>query len=471
MVCQIEPEGVLNQPTWHAHQTYMEKKMTVADSRGDAISGASGKSLESFETGLAQFQCYLNDPVASLDEALAESPKFAMAHGLRGYLHGLAMEAVAQSEVKAAIDGMAAATLNDRERQHKSALEAFFAADWHVAARRLDDIIAEYPRDAVAVQVLHLLDFYRGDSRNLRDRISRVLPEWNAGLPGYHAVLGMHSFGLEECNQFDLAEEAGRQAVAMNAKDAWAIHAVAHVLEMRGEAENGARWLRQRTGDWSVENFFSVHNWWHLTLFELDQGRVDEVLRLYDDKVQADGSTVVLDMIDASALLWRLHLRGIDVGDRWQELADRWAPLAEDGFYAFNDFHGVMAFIGAGRIDDVARVIAAQTARAADGDYNGVVTRDVGLPLCQALADFAGGRYGEATDGLRGVRGIAQRFGGSNAQRDLLDLTLLEAASRDGQWALVKSLSGERTTMKPASPIGWAYRQRSTAGLDVKAVA
>ncbi len=445
--------------------------MTVADSRGDTISGASGTSLESFEMGLGQFQCYLNDPISSLDDALAEAPKFAMAHALRGYLHGLAMEAAAQSEVKAAINGMAGATLNDRERRHKTALEAFFDADWHMAARRLDDIITEYPRDAVAIQVLHLLDFYRGDARNLRDRISRVLPEWNAGLPGYHAVVGMHSFGLEECNQFDLAEEAGRRAVAMNAKDAWAIHAVAHVMEMRGRTEDGAQWLRQRTGDWSVENFFSVHNWWHLALFELDQGRVDEVLRLYDDNIQADGSTVVLDMVDASALLWRLLVRGIEVGDRWQELADRWAPLAEDGFYAFNDFHGVMAFIGAGRSNDVARVLAKQAARAADGDYNGVVTREVGLPLTQALVDFARGQYAEATQALRMVRGIAQRFGGSNAQRDLLDLTLLEAASRAGQWALVKSLSGERTTMKPSSPIGWAYRQRSIAGLEFKAIA
>ena len=435
--------------------------MSAIDARGEAVTGATDSALDLYEKALGQFQIYANDPVESIDAAIGESPDFAMAHALRGYLFGLAFEAGAQPDVKAAADAMDKLTLNDREARHKGALEAFAAADWHVAANRLDDILVDHPRDALALQSAHLLDFYRGDARNLRDRVAQVLPMWQADTPGYHAVLGMHAFGLEECNQFDQAEAAGRQAVELNPKDAWAIHAVAHVLEMRGEAEAGAKWLKSRTDDWSVENFFSVHNWWHLALFELDHDKIDEVLRLYDERVQADGSEVVLDMVDASALLWRLHLRGIDVGARWQELADRWAPSVADGFYAFNDFHAMMAFVGADRQSLIDDSLAALTKRAADDDYNGRVTREVGLPLATSIAAFGRGDYGRSVEILRPIRSMAHRFGGSNAQRDVLDLTLLEAATRDGQHALVRALAAGRTALKPESPIGWHYQRQA----------
>lgn len=435
--------------------------MTATDARGEAVSGATGPALDLYEKALGQFQVYQNDPVESIDAAIAANPDFAMAHALRGYLYGLAFEAGAQPEVKAAVSALDKLPLNERERRHQGALSAFAAAEWDVAADRLDDIIVAYPRDALAVQAVHLLDFYRGDARSLRDRIARVLPMWDADTPGYHALLGMHSFGLEECNQFDLAEAAGRQAVELNRNDAWAIHAVAHVLEMRGEAEAGAEWLRSRADDWSVENFFSVHNWWHLALFELDHDKIDAALGLYDGQIQADGSEVVLDMVDASALLWRLHLRRVDVGDRWRELADRWVPSVADGFYSFNDFHAMMAFVGDDRQESMDATLATLTKRAEDNDYNGRATREVGLPLARAIAAFGRGDYGTTVDILRPIRSIANRFGGSNAQRDVLDLTLLEAATRDGQRALVRSLAAARTALKPDSPIGWHYQRQA----------
>src|SRR5690606_5828827 len=131
--------------------------------------------------------------------------------------------------------------------------------------------------------------------------------------------------------------------------DGWAWHAVAHVMEMQGRERDGIAWLRQDTEAWSADSFFRVHNWWHLALYHLELGEIDEVLQLYDGPIRGARSTEVLNLIDASAMLWRLHLRGIDVGVRWESLADDWWPLATVGSYAFNDVHAVMAFVGARR--------------------------------------------------------------------------------------------------------------------------
>src|SRR5690606_7880733 len=123
-----------------------------------------------------------------------------------------------------------------------------------------------------------------------------------------------------------------------------------------------------------------------------------------------------------------LHLRGVDLGDRWQGLANSWAPMAGRGAYAFNDVHAVMAFVGAGRRDLARTVIEQlQEAVARPGD-NARFAGDVGLPVARALVAFSNRDYAQVTRLLRSVRSIACRFGGSHAQRDVIDLTLIEAA-------------------------------------------
>jgi hypothetical protein len=172
---------------------------------------------------------------------------------------------------------------------------------------------------------------------------------------------------------------------------------------------------------------------------------------------------VVLDMVDASALLWRLHLRGVALGARWEALADAWQPRVEDAFYAFNDVHALMALIGAGRADAIERLIAAMHRALEQPGSNAVMTRQVGLPLAEALLAFDRGRFGRSIELLLRLRPIAARFGGSHAQRDLLDLTLIEAARRDGRRTLLQRLANERLERKPASPLAHRYRASALA--------
>ena len=297
----------------------------------------------------------------------------------------------------------------------------------------------------------------------LRDRIARALPAWSEGMPGYHAVLGMHAFGLEETGDYVGAERQGRRGVEIEPRDGWAQHSVAHVMEMQGRQKDGIAWMRANPDAWSHDSFFAVHNWWHLALYHLDLGEIDEVLALFDGPIYGTRSSVVLDMIDASALLWRLFLRGVNVDDRWNAVADNWEPIASAGTYAFNDVHAVMAFVGAGRQEATARVLAAQTEAMRGMTDNATFPREVGHPVTKAIKAFGDGDYPETVRLLRPVRNIANRFGGSHAQRDLLDLTLIEAAFRSGQRALAMALAAERIAIKPTSPLARLFVDRASA--------
>ena len=97
-------------------------------------------------------------------------------------------------------------------------------------------------------------------------------------------------------------------------------------MEMQGRQQEGIAWMTGNTEGWSRDSFFAVHNWWHVALYHLDLGNTDEVLKLFDGPIYGAKSRMILEMIDASAMLWRMHLRGVDVGDRWQAVADAWEP-------------------------------------------------------------------------------------------------------------------------------------------------
>ncbi|HSN72918.1 MAG TPA: tetratricopeptide repeat protein, partial [Steroidobacteraceae bacterium] len=278
-------------------------------------------------------------------------------------------------------------------------------------------------------------------------------------------VLGMYAFGLEETAAYGRAEETGRRALELNPRDPWAVHAVAHVMEMQGRHRDGIDWLTQTARNWSAECLFAYHNWWHLALFHLDLGEVDRALELYDTAIHPQPTQVPLELVDAVALLWRLRLRGIEVGDRWHDVAESWAKSPEDGFYAFNDAHALLSFVAAGRREDVARVVTTLERRAADSDTNGRMTREVGLPLVRGVTALADGDGRAALEHLLPMRTRAHRFGGSHAQRDLVHLTLVEAAFAAQDFGRARALVAERTEQKPTSPFNWQLAARAHSGL------
>lgn len=435
----------------------------ICDTRGLALAGATREAAQRFDEAVAAFNLYRGDPLGALDAALALAPRFALAALFKVELLAVATEpgaSQAARELLADVDGW---PLDARERSHREAARLILAGEWSAAALQLDRHQIDHPHDLVALQIGHLVDFFRGNARSLRDRVARTLPQWPAAMPGRGIVLGMLAFGLEESGDYAQAEDAGRAALQEEPLDCWAHHAVAHVMEMQARHQDGVGWARTREAQWAgAGNFFQVHNWWHLALCHLELGDAESALALYDGPIRGTRSGVAVDMVDASALLWRLQLAGRDVGDHWQELASAWDAHADGRSYAFNDWHAAMAWLGAGRDADVQRLEASLRAAGNDSEAARWAV-ETGADLVAGFAAFQHSRFDDAIERLWRARPIANRFGGSHAQRDIIDLTLTEAALRGGRRAVAEALARERLALRPHSGLNQALLRRALA--------
>ena len=434
----------------------------LTDLQENSLNGTNAEAVDLYDQAIRAFNIYRGDPVALLDDAIDSAPDFAMARIAKAHMFGLATEPDANTEAKTILGQVKSLRLSDREASHVAALDLLVSGEWTKAAQAMDRHNIEYPLDILGLQSGHLMDFFRASSRNLRDRIARVLPRWSSDTPGYSILLGMHSFGLEEAGDYARAEEAGRCAVDLQPLDCWAHHAVAHVMEMQGRAEDGIGWMIAREPHWSGDtNFFKVHNWWHRALYHLDIGQIDEAMKLYDGPIRKDCSAVAMDLVDASALLWRLHVSGHDVGNRWTELAETWDAHSDGCTYPFNDWHAVMAYLGAGRENEVTRIMSAFRESAGSSSEAGAWGRYTALPLVEGFAAFWHGDYEVAVQRLYDARFIANSFGGSHAQRDIIDWTLTEASVRARLGGITEALANERLALKPHSPINRQFLSRS----------
>jgi tetratricopeptide (TPR) repeat protein len=404
--------------------------MNRTDWRGCEVSGASALALEGFERALARFQGWRVGAEEALAPALQESPTFVMAHALQAYLRLTSRDPARVRSARPALARMARLPANARERLHIAAIEAALADDYERAKALLGELLHREPRDVLALQVADAFDYLTGDVARLGDRVRDVLPAWSSDVAGYHAVLAMHAFGLEEAGDYARAEAMAHQALALDPSDARAHHALAHVFEMTGRADAGIAWMQEHREHWASGTVVATHCWWHLALLHLANGQIARALSLYDTRVRAGQSQEVADMIDAAALLWRIELRGGDVGARWGELAAVWAPHIADGFCTFNDMHAMLAFVGA-RDWELARRLELELAqRQSRRTRHGETTRRIGLAACRALVEFGHRKYAGAIRALARLPALAHRLGGSHAQRDVLRLTLRAAMAR-----------------------------------------
>ncbi|WP_141733169.1 tetratricopeptide repeat protein [Oligoflexus tunisiensis] len=431
------------------------------DIRGTPVSCSNQAALDLYETALTQYQSYFGDAVATIQQALQAQPDFILGHIFKA---GVLMTFSEQRFAKFAQESVNRAEelfdkANPREQLLIRAMRQLVDGDWYQASSTLDKVLVHFPRDAFAIQTAHLFDFYQGDALNLRNRVMRVLPNWSPSVPGYSFILGMYAFGLEECNQYRDAELCAKRALEIEPRDAWSVHAGIHVYEMRGQVEEGIAWLESRERDWAPDNGFAFHNWWHLALLYLDRGDFARVLQLFDERILPQPTDLSLTLLDATSLLWRLHLLGLDVGDRAERVAAAWHQKLDEerDFLAFNDIHALMAFILADQKQGIARVLddfEAWTSRSVT-TTNGRMIHQVGMPLAKAFLAFGEQRWREAMEGLMAVRDRAFQFGGSHAQRDVLTLTLIQAALRLGDKAVARHYLAERNVSRPGSALGW----------------
>jgi hypothetical protein len=432
----------------------------ASDRQGLAVSG-SAESVAALDSAVTDYYAWRGDPIATLQSAAETDPSFAL--GPAAIVSLLALNGTPGDDprvVAALARGEAAARYGSlRERRHLEAARRWSSGEIIVAANIWEDILLDHPTDALALRFAHDTYFYLGESVAIRDSIARVLPSWDRQNPNFGFVLGQYAFGLEETGVLRQAEETGRRAIALNAEDGWAVHAVAHVMETESRQTEGIDFLRASRPGWSRAHALAVHNGWHMALYLIEEGRLAEVLDDYDayvaPKIAEDS---LLDLVDAASLLWRLELAGADVGARWQPLANQWMTHVNDHVLVFNDLHIAMAAARSGDTAGVARL------RSSLDDYvlsghgdNRDITATVGRGLIEGILAFAEGSYTEAITHLLSPRYQASRIGGSHAQRDLLTQTLIAAAEKAGDRRLLRALLAERLASRPTPRVIQAH--------------
>ncbi|MCC7272456.1 MAG: tetratricopeptide repeat protein [Alphaproteobacteria bacterium] len=444
------------------------------DARGVAVTAATPDAVAHLDASVAAFLAFRTDTGERLKPALAADPDCVAANVQRGYYMMLMANRTlvprAAKSLAAAEAGAGGATA--REQAHVAALRAWVGGDFAGATARWEALLADHPRDVMAMRLASYGHFYAGDGAMMRASFERCLHAWDESVPGYGFQLGAYAFALEEAGDYPSAERSGRRAVEINPSDAWATHAVAHVMEMQGRSAEGVDWITGLEGNFGETHNFIFHLWWHRALFHWELGRYDRVLEIYDREVRPESTDDGLEIANACSLLWRLEHAGVDVGGRWEELARQATARLDDHMLVFNDVHFAMALAAAG--DAAAREAWRASCRtfAAGDESQGAVMAACGLDAIEGVLAFRRGDYGEAADRLTAARPALRRLGGSHAQRDIFQQMLAVAALRAGRWTTARALWSERIHRGPATAWGWSCFAEALSGAgDVTAAA
>lgn len=422
------------------------------DLSGDRVTLANDVAHSAWNDMLEAVMAHAATAPQCLARVLGADPGFALAHAVKGLmLLSLARAELLGPARDCLASACSAARLRPVTRREQMVIEAL--ALWldeapRKAAERLEAILLVHPRDALALKLSHGIRFMLGDQREMLATLHRFAPGYDDSHPLAGYVAGCYAFALEERGFYADAERTGRRAVALSPRDAWGRHAVAHVLEMTGRAEEGIAWLADSRSIAHANNL-RFHIFWHLALFRLERGDVAEVLRLYDDEIRAEATDDYRDIANAASLLARLEHAGIAVGDRWEELAAKAEGRVDDRRLVFADLHYVLSLLGAGHRDaaeGIARNLA-HDALGGAGTERSEAARS-GALAAQGLIAFAAGDNATAARLFGAARGGLLAIGGSHAQRDLFEQAHIEALMRAGDHELAARLLEQRLSRR-----------------------
>lgn len=439
--------------------------MILHDGFGAPVSHHNQAAVDAFTQAAVRLLEYAPAPGTMIKAVLKTDPDFIMARCFLAGMYLISSDKRKQAHLRAEYDVLVelAEKANARELGHIQAMTLWLSGDFYAASQAYADILLHCPRDLCALQFGHQVDFLLGQASSCRDRPTRVMAQWSEADPEYSFVLGMSAFGLEECGHYPQAEAAALKAVSLNPADTWSVHALAHCYEMQGKVDEGLGFMERCEAYWGGDSYMSIHNRWHQQLYWLEQCEFDRALAAHDEYMLVTDRSELMDVHDSAALLWRLDMDGVDTGDRWGIVADQYAKVLDQAYMPFTDLHAMMAFTAAGRDVEAEALIAALEANQEGSGTSSIVIRTAGLPIVRGLQAFGRGDYEKAKGLLSGARHSAHLFGGSIAQRDVINLTLIEAASRSGDRAMVEGLIAERSVLKHETPLTDFFRNRAAA--------
>jgi tetratricopeptide (TPR) repeat protein len=450
------------------------------DAQGLPVTAPSEAAVQAYDHAIDGYLRYRADGARRLAALLETAPDFALAHCLKGYFLMLSYR---QDTLQAARDAAATAHRlvtghTRREQAHVAALQAWTAGEPDRAAALWQHILDEHPHDILAFRLAHFVNFWLGRPETMLASVLGVEKHWSAALPGYTAILACRCFAHEECGYYTEAEAAGRAAIARDPGDLWAAHGVAHVMEMQGRRGEGITWLDALAPHWVEGNNLRHHLWWHAAMFHMERGDTARVLALYDDAFRDLHSPLTeampdlyIDVQNAASMLFRLGRHGVEVGERWVELADKAEARIGDCQSAFTLPHWMMALAATGRDAAAQAMLSAMRDFARAEQPIARLVAEVALPVTEAVLANLQGRHAAAVALMRPVVGEMDRMGGSHAQQDVLEQVFLDSALKAGansDAAMMMQRAAGRHPVPPARRRGYAMGVRllSQAGID-----
>lgn len=429
----------------------------LRDAYGLPLTTASRAAVDHYDRGVRALLGFGAEAIDDFRQALAADPEFVLAAAALAvslYLDEQIPAARAAMEQAHTLGTAQAATLTERERRHLEALELFVGGRSNDAIALMKSILAEHPRDMVLMQRLYYIYFWQGRSAEMLALTESVLPA--LADDGY--TLGYHAFALEENRRYDEALPLAEAAVSRNPRDAWAVHAIAHVHYERGDNRRGIETLPSRIHPCDHLGYFKNHLLWHLALLHLAEGDYERGSRLFESVFTRIPIAIASDLQDSVALAWRLDLFGHPDPRRWAHLgaaARRWLDMP---LLLFHDLHVGMALAAAG--DWASAALQLERLRQRSKKSRNPTLGEVVMPVMEGLHAFARGDYAQSVASIEPVESRIVEVGGSHAQREVFHDTLLAAALR-GRQERAAALLTRRLAKRP-NP-GQYWQQQTVA--------
>lgn len=305
---------------------------------------------------------------------------------------------------------------NSREQQTIAAVTAWHLGDEAKAIRILRGIVEIWPHDLAALKLCQILEIGRGDVLGML-RTSGMAAAVD-GRSGY--ALGLHAFALEQAGEANLAMRFARRALELNpGMDPWAEHSIAHVFAANGQPTEGRAFLHAHSAGWDrCSSFMLTHNWWHLALFELELDNSPTAFDLLVRRIWGVRKEHSQDQINAISLLARLEMEGLHAPDVWEDIAGHIEKRSGDALNAFLDLHCLYALAKAGREGNVREMLERFDPQTVTG------------AVAHGVAAHAKHEYMLAAAMIAPFRRNLQALGGSNVQRELIELIFVDSVTR-----------------------------------------
>ncbi len=416
---------------------------------GLTITTNSPAAADLYQEGLDLVLSQNYGPDAKLQAALEADEGFAMAHVVQAYvLHLQTNVPAARAAAEKAVE--LSAGCSREEQQIARIVHSFTHGKGTEAIGLVHEHLDEFPTDTLAMRVaqrLYMLGCFGAGVPDFPNHLMAMMQKVAPANGDDWAFLGQYAFAHHETNQPEKAMDLATRSLEGNPQNAVASHSVTHSYFEQGDAANGGRWLADWLDGFDRRASYNTHLSWHLALFELAQGRYSQALDLYETHIRPGVQARNLaNLQDAASLMWRLQIySGEEPGKPWDEVRDMALPAADAPGAAFRDCHAALAFAGAGDAESTQKLVDQLKAK---GDKGDDLAREMTMPIALGAAAFAAGDYDEAADLMGPTYPMLERIGGSHAQREVFEDTLLETYIRAGRYDEAKAMLDERLSRR-----------------------